>query len=188
MAVSTRIHYNLKRHACQAAKRIGCSEMGSQQAIRIIQKGLAFCRKQSGTVINPGRLTRSKILPRRLGRRGGASVVRRRGRIQPNGGSQCRNLPRSRPLPHRPACLQQPPRQAHRRAKGQEDRFWFEAISCRCAAIIPGRHHHFRDDEGDGLAAAFGARLSGGSGSQEAQAEAPLQEGRRQSGLSHRWW
>jgi hypothetical protein len=40
----------------------------------IIQKGLAFGRRWSGTVANSGR---SEILPRRLHGRGGASVVRR---------------------------------------------------------------------------------------------------------------
>ena len=44
---------------------------------KIIQKGLAFERKRSGTVADTGRQTRPEILPRRLNRRGGASVVRR---------------------------------------------------------------------------------------------------------------
>ena len=43
----------------------------------IIQKGLAFGRDWSGTVGNSGAQGRSEILPRRLGGRGGASVVRR---------------------------------------------------------------------------------------------------------------
>ena len=43
----------------------------------IIQKGLAFVRDWSGTVVNSGRLRRSEILPRRPAGRGGASVVRR---------------------------------------------------------------------------------------------------------------
>src|SRR6202051_858074 len=47
-----------------------------------------------------GRQGRSEILPRRLDRRGGASVVR--GRREPNGGSQCPNLQRSDQL-----CLAQ---------------------------------------------------------------------------------
>jgi hypothetical protein len=41
------------------------------------QKGLAFLRERSGTVVNPGRPGCSEILPRRLDRRSGASVVRR---------------------------------------------------------------------------------------------------------------
>ena len=44
---------------------------------KIIRKGLAFPRKQSGTVVSFGLLTCPGILPRRLHRRGGASVVRR---------------------------------------------------------------------------------------------------------------
>jgi hypothetical protein len=41
------------------------------------KKGLAFTCEASGTVVIPERLRRSEILPRRLDRRGGASVVRR---------------------------------------------------------------------------------------------------------------
>jgi hypothetical protein len=44
---------------------------------KIIQKALAFLPKQSGTLVSSGLLTCSGILPRRLHRRGGASVVRR---------------------------------------------------------------------------------------------------------------
>jgi hypothetical protein len=43
----------------------------------IIQKGLAFGRDSSGTVVNSGRQGRSEILPRRPDGRGGASAVRR---------------------------------------------------------------------------------------------------------------
>jgi hypothetical protein len=42
-----------------------------------MQKGLAFDRHSSGTVVNPGSQRAPEILPRRLGGRGGASVVRR---------------------------------------------------------------------------------------------------------------
>jgi hypothetical protein len=42
-----------------------------------MQKGLAFGRDWSGSVVNSGRQGRSEILPRRLDGRGGASVVRR---------------------------------------------------------------------------------------------------------------
>jgi hypothetical protein len=41
------------------------------------KKGLAIDRETSSTVENLGREERSEILPRRLNRRGGASVVRR---------------------------------------------------------------------------------------------------------------
>jgi hypothetical protein len=44
---------------------------------KIIQKRLAFLLEQSGTLVSSGPLTCSGILPRRLHRRGGASVVRR---------------------------------------------------------------------------------------------------------------
>ena len=49
----------------------------AQTSNKIIQKGLAIARKQSGTLLSSGLLTRSGILPRRLHRRDGASVVRR---------------------------------------------------------------------------------------------------------------
>jgi hypothetical protein len=42
-----------------------------------------------------GAIGRSEILPRRLDRQSGASVVRRRRRHEPNGGSQCQSLPTS---------------------------------------------------------------------------------------------
>ena len=42
-----------------------------------LQKGLAFDRDWSGTVVRLGRQGRFEILPRRLDRRCGASVVRR---------------------------------------------------------------------------------------------------------------
>jgi hypothetical protein len=44
---------------------------------KVIQKGLAFLLKQSGTLVSSGLFMCSGILPRRLHRRGGASVVRR---------------------------------------------------------------------------------------------------------------
>jgi hypothetical protein len=43
----------------------------------IIQKGLAFGRDWSGSVVTSGAVVRSEILPRRLGCRDGAPVVRR---------------------------------------------------------------------------------------------------------------
>jgi hypothetical protein len=56
-------------------------DSGDQIAAKFIQKspkiGLAISHERSGTVVNPRRLGRSEILPRRLDRRGGASVVRR---------------------------------------------------------------------------------------------------------------
>jgi Protein of unknown function (DUF3489) len=53
---------------------LGCS--GSPSASnKIIQKGLAFSRRQSGTVPSSGRWLRFGILPCRLDSRGGASVV-----------------------------------------------------------------------------------------------------------------
>src|SRR5262245_23774914 len=61
----------------------------------IMQKGLAFVRNWSGTVVNSEHQGRSEILPRRLHGRGGASVVRRDAAINRNGGSRCQSPPRS---------------------------------------------------------------------------------------------
>ena len=47
-----------------------------QTSNKIIQKGLVFLCKQSGTVAVPSAERRYGILPRRLDGRGGASVVR----------------------------------------------------------------------------------------------------------------
>jgi hypothetical protein len=61
---------------------IGCSGSPSTSN-KIIQKGLAFSRRQSGTVSSSGRCLRFGILPRRLHSRGGASVVAAMGAAQP---------------------------------------------------------------------------------------------------------
>ena len=53
---------------------LGCSGSPATSN-KIIQKGLAFSRRQSGTVPSSGRWLRFGILPRRLDSRGGASVV-----------------------------------------------------------------------------------------------------------------
>jgi hypothetical protein len=53
---------------------LGCSGSPSTSN-KIIQKGLAFSRRQSGTVSSSGRCLRFGILPHRLHSRGGASVV-----------------------------------------------------------------------------------------------------------------
>ena len=74
----------------------------------IIQKGLAFGRDWSGTVVNPERMRASEILPRRLHGRGGALVVRRDAAINRNGGSRCQSLRRSDHLgQHTPKRLPQ---------------------------------------------------------------------------------
>ncbi len=48
-----------------------------QTSNKIIQKGLAFLRKQSGTLVSSGLLMCSGILPRWVNGRSGASAVRR---------------------------------------------------------------------------------------------------------------
>ena len=49
----------------------------AQTSNNIIQKGLAFGRDWSGTVVTPGSRSAPEILPRRRFGLGGASVVRR---------------------------------------------------------------------------------------------------------------
>jgi hypothetical protein len=53
------------------------SKSASANCRRTREKGLAIGRERSVTIGNSGRLGRSEILPCRLDRRGGASVVRR---------------------------------------------------------------------------------------------------------------
>ena len=61
-----------------------------QTSNKIIQKGLAFAGKQSGTDSVPTAETCFGILPRRLVGRGGASVVAAQCRQNPNGGSNAK--------------------------------------------------------------------------------------------------
>ena len=68
------------RSPAGAIWRILCDQM-SLNCRRTRQKGLAFQAERSGTGANRGRRTRPEILPRRLRGRGGASVVRPKGRM-----------------------------------------------------------------------------------------------------------
>src|SRR5262249_8189551 len=63
----------------------------------------------------------------------------------------------------------------------------FEAVSRHRHAAIARRCDDGRDDEGHGLAAAFGARIPCRRGAQAAQAQARVAEGRRHPGLPDRW-
>ena len=88
---------------------------------KIIQKGLAFLFEQSGTLVSSGPLTSSGILPRRLHRRGGASVVRRNAALNR---TEDLNVESCEEVIH---CIADPRAcgndhaQDHRRAKDQED-------------------------------------------------------------------
>ena len=108
ISVSARVRGGAERTrtACQARSRYrtGLS--------RVIRRGNSAikCRRSRATTlsrkdwhsgaigavlsVNFGRQGRPEILPRRLHRRGGASVVRRDA-AKPNGGSQCQSLQRS---------------------------------------------------------------------------------------------
>jgi hypothetical protein len=70
------------------------AQVGTKLSNKMIQKGLAFVFDRSGSVADLGCHRRSEILPRRLDAKRGASVVRRDGAVEPNGGSQCQR-PRS---------------------------------------------------------------------------------------------
>ncbi len=72
------------------------------------------------------------------------------------------------------------------RSQEQESRSWLKAISRHRDAAITHGGNDCRDDEGDRLAAALGARLPCRRGAQAPQAEARLEEGRRQPGLPDR--
>jgi hypothetical protein len=65
-------------------------------------------------------------------------------------------------------------------------RSWLQAVSHYRDAAITKRDDDCGDDESHRLAAALGARLSGRRRAQAPQAEARLQEGGRQPGLSDR--
>jgi len=54
-----------------------CDLMSLILAVECPENALALVRDWSGTVANSGHPARPEILPRRLSRRGGASVVRR---------------------------------------------------------------------------------------------------------------
>ena len=72
---------------------IPCSDL-RQTSNNIIQKGLAFVRKRSGSVTVPGARRALGILPRRSHGRGGAVVVAAAMTPhQRNGGSRCQDSP-----------------------------------------------------------------------------------------------
>jgi hypothetical protein len=94
------------------------------------------------------------------------------------------------------ACSDPNARRTHHwRSQEQDDGCWLEAGSCclkasacdRDAAIFI-RRNDCGDHEGFELAAALGARLPCRRGAQTPQAEARLEEGRRQPGLSDHQW
>ena len=84
------------------------------------------------------------------------------------------------------ATAAKPPQPANHRSR-EEERCGLKASSRHRDASIADRNDDRRDDEGNGLAAAFGARLPRRRGAQKAEAEAQFEEDRRQPGLPRRW-
>ena len=72
-----RTHNMVWRSSPDCQHRIIDAQARLKPAIKLSRKDWHSSCKQSGTVVSSGRLTCSGILPRRLHRRGGASVVRR---------------------------------------------------------------------------------------------------------------
>jgi hypothetical protein len=126
-----------------------------------------------------------EILPRRRGRRGGASVVRRDAAM-----SRMEDL--NDQTPEKAICCNvsincgccKAVATERWRTQDEGSPRWLEAIARNRHATIADGCNDCGDDEGHRLAAALGARLSSRGGAQTPQAEAGLQEDCRQSGLS----
>jgi len=134
----------------------------------------------------------SGILPRRLLRRGGASVVRHdaaMNRMEIPDAKPCKETVCKEVLSQVQACASQNKACAARSRpfrRWKEGRGGLQAIARDRDVAVIGGNDDRRDDAGDRLATAFGARISRGRGAQEAEVESRIQEGRWQSGLSHR--
>jgi hypothetical protein len=143
----------------------------------IIQKGLAFGLDWSGSVADAGRQRRSEILPRRLVGRDGASVVRRDAAMNRTEDLDVKVCQKANGCIIRDACSGCKAGANDRwRREGPEGRSWLEAIARHRDASIPHWGNDYRDDEGNGLAAALSARFSCRRGAQAPQTEACLEE------------
>src|ERR1700716_1171214 len=153
----------------------------------ITQKGRAFVGDWSGTVVKFGPDERPGILPRRPVCRGGASVVRRNAAINRIEDSDADVFKEASAQIHSGAgddCKASTAR--HHRSWGEE-RCGLKASSRHRDASIADRNDDRRNDEGNGLAAAFGAWFPRRCRAQKAEAEAQFEEDRRQPGLPRRW-
>jgi hypothetical protein len=74
----------------------------------------------------------------------------------------------------------------HRQCEEPQGRFWLEAISRHRDAAVADWDDDRGDYEGNGLAAALGARFPSRRGTQAPQAEAWLEEGGRATSLPDR--
>src|SRR5258708_7890680 len=149
----------------------------------IIQKGLAFGRDWSGSVVNSGRWGRSGILPRRPDGRGGASVVRCRRRFNRTEDLDVKVSKEALSSAIRSGWCSKGPATGHGRPQGQERRTGLEAIARHCHAAITRGGDDFRHDAGDWLAAALCALLPCRRGAPAPQAQAWLEEGGRDPGV-----
>jgi hypothetical protein len=177
-----------------------------------MQRGLAFRRDWSGTAVNPGRRERPEILPRRLHRCGGASVVRRepQNRMEDLNVKVCEEAPRC-PLARACFCCKarsdggrlqdeeangcsigiaspDPKGGANGRPRfqDQECRSWLEAIARAGDVAIARGSDDCSDDTPHRVAATLGAWVSCGRGAQAPEAQPRLEEGGRQPGLPDR--
>ena len=139
-------------------------------------------RNESGTVVALSALRRLAISPRRLDRQRGASVVRPDGRIT----SEVPMAKICHEAIHSPVFEDGNERASadkavHAAGLGPPRH---EAVRCDCDASLIGWHDDRRSDESNGLAAAFGPRLSGRRCAQAAASQSQFIAGRRTAGLS----
>src|SRR5262249_34425639 len=148
------------------------------------QKGLAFGRDWSGTVSDLGAKGCSEILPCRLYRRRGASVVRRNAvinRMEDLSVQVCKEATICKVTIVCEGGKALPP--ARRGRQDHQGRCWLEASARHRDAAITDGYNDRRHHEGDRMAAALGAWLPCWRGAQAPQAEALLEEVERQSDL-----
>ena len=100
--------------------------------------------------------------------------------------SMSKSAKKSSPASKLPVVAAKPSLTARWRYQEHESRPWLQAISRHRDAAITHGGNDCRDDEDHGLAAALGARLPCRRGAQAPQAEARLEESRRQPGLPDR--
>src|SRR5258707_2502747 len=150
----------------------------------MIQKGLAFGRDWSGSVVNSGRGGCPEILPRRPDGRGGASVVRCRRRFNRTEDLDVKVSKEALSSAIRSGWRSKGLATAHDRPQGQQEgRTGLEAIARHCHAAITRGGNDCRHDAGDWLAATLGAWLPGRRGAQAPQAQAWLEEGEWDPGV-----
>src|SRR2546421_10709874 len=104
----------------------------------MIEKGRAFGRVGSGSVVIAGRGGGSEVRPRRPDGRGGASVVRCRRRFNQTEDLDVKVSKEALSSAIRSRWCSKGPATGHGRPQGQEDRTGLEAIARHCHAAITG--------------------------------------------------